>query len=249
MNNLRLAILLSGVLLATGCISDPPATRNHPRYRISASWYRTTPNSSHQYTSQAFRPGRFQPIYVDRYAYKGISSAYGDGIRIYTGVSGLPEIKTVTAAPPIPERITPPKSRPPIVSTPARLPTVRRPTSPRPPAVAPRREMPLAPRIATRESPEPFRSPYPVSEKARLVLANRDGRTPLNQPPREPAIAAPLAANELPLALPSPGRIGFAKLPGHPELPEMDVRGIIPGTSVEIPNPGSPGQTIQFRVP
>jgi hypothetical protein len=29
----------------------------------------------------------------------------------------------------------------------------------------------------------------------------------------------------------------------------MDVRGIIPGTSVEIPNPGSPGQTIQFRVP
>ena len=109
--------------------------------------------------------------------------------------------------------------------------------------------MNFAPRIASRESPEPFRSPYPVSEKARLVLANRDGRTPLNQPPREPAIAAPLAANELPLALPSPGRIGFAKLPGHPELPEMDVRGIIPGTSVEIPNPGSPGQTIQFRVP
>jgi hypothetical protein len=249
MNNLRLAILLSGVLLATGCISDPPATRNRSRYRISAGWDSSTPYGSHQYTSQSFRPGRIQPIYVDRYAYKGISSAYGDGTRVYTGVSGLPEVLPVTAPPPLPERISPPRSRPTAVSAPSRVPTIRRASSPRPPAAAPRRELILAPRLAPRESPEPFWAPFPTTEKARLVLANRGGRTPLNQPPSVPAIPAPLAPDELPLALPSPGRIGFAKLPGHPDLPELDVRGIIPGTSVEIPNPGFPGQTIQFRVP
>jgi len=249
MNNLRLAILLSGVLLATGCISDPPAARNRSRYRISASWDSSSLNGFQQYTAQSFHPSRFQPIYVARYGYKGISSTYGDGTRVYTGVSGLPEVQPVTAATPLPERISPPRSRPSVVSAPTRLPTIRRPVSPRPPSSIPRRELILAPRLAPRESPEPFWAPLPTTEKARLVLANRGGRTPLNQPASVPAVPAPLAPNELPLALPSPGRIGFAKLPGHPDLPELDVRGIIPGTSVEIPNPGSPGQTIQFRVP
>jgi len=43
--------------------------------------------------------------------------------------------------------------------------------------------------------------------------------------------------------------MGYANLPGHANLPEIDVRGILPGTPVEVPDPTDPGKTIQFRVP
>ncbi len=56
--------------------------------------------------------------------------------------------------------------------------------------------------------------------------------------------------SHLPYAQPVPGRSGFVKLPNRDaSLPDIDVRGIASGTAVEIPDPASPGSTIQFRVP
>jgi len=48
---------------------------------------------------------------------------------------------------------------------------------------------------------------------------------------------------------PVEGKKGFVVLEEHPNLPEIDVRGIAPGTPVEFPDPRDPDQMIQFRVP
>ncbi len=50
-----------------------------------------------------------------------------------------------------------------------------------------------------------------------------------------------------PFATAVPGRSGFVKLPGRDDLPEVDVRGIPSGTSIEVPDAG--GGSIGFRVP
>lgn len=56
--------------------------------------------------------------------------------------------------------------------------------------------------------------------------------------------------DHLPFGVPVPGKSGYVTLSGkYSGLPEIDVRGIAPGTPVEIPDPGAPGATIQFRVP
>lgn len=56
--------------------------------------------------------------------------------------------------------------------------------------------------------------------------------------------------DHLPFGQPVPGKAGYVTLSGeHSSLPEIDVRGIAPGTPVEIPNPNVPGASIQFRVP
>ena len=56
--------------------------------------------------------------------------------------------------------------------------------------------------------------------------------------------------DNLPFAVPVPGKAGYVNLPApHTGLPEIDVRGIEPGTPVEIPDPNNAGATIQFRVP
>jgi hypothetical protein len=52
---------------------------------------------------------------------------------------------------------------------------------------------------------------------------------------------------DLPYAKPVPGRDGYVTLDGYPA--PIDVRGIAPGTAVEIPDPDNPNSTIQFRVP
>lgn len=53
-----------------------------------------------------------------------------------------------------------------------------------------------------------------------------------------------------PFGKPVPGKSGFVTLPSpHDGLGEIDVRGIAPGTPVEIPDPGKPGKKIYFRVP
>jgi hypothetical protein len=46
-----------------------------------------------------------------------------------------------------------------------------------------------------------------------------------------------------------PGKSGYVSLPGRNDLPEIDVRGIPPGTPVEIQDPERTGETIQFKVP
>lgn len=77
---------------------------------------------------------------------------------------------------------------------------------------------------------------------------------PAPEPKPEPREEKPASrpANDfshLPFAVPVPGKAGYVTLPGHQGLPEIDVRGMAPGTPVEIPNPAQPGKTIQFRVP
>ena len=48
---------------------------------------------------------------------------------------------------------------------------------------------------------------------------------------------------------PVKGKKGFVTLEEHPNLPEIDVRGIAPGTPVEFPDPRDANKIIQFRVP
>jgi len=53
-----------------------------------------------------------------------------------------------------------------------------------------------------------------------------------------------------PFGKPVPGKSGFVTLASpHDGLGEIDVRGIAPGTPVEIPDPTKPGKKIYFRVP
>lgn len=59
-----------------------------------------------------------------------------------------------------------------------------------------------------------------------------------------------LVPTDLPFAVPIPGKDGYVTLPrGNSYRGEIDVRGIGSGTPVEIPDPNSPGNTVQFRVP
>jgi hypothetical protein len=44
-----------------------------------------------------------------------------------------------------------------------------------------------------------------------------------------------------------PGKVGFVTVSTYSG--EIDVRGIAPGTPVEIPDPSDASKTIQFRVP
>lgn len=56
--------------------------------------------------------------------------------------------------------------------------------------------------------------------------------------------------DHLPVAEQVPGKKGYVMLSGkHSGFPEIDVRGIAPGTLVEIPDPDGAGKGIQFRVP
>jgi len=92
---------------------------------------------------------------------------------------------------------------------------------------------PTSPRSAARDRPTFDGPPAPKMEK------------------KKEEAPAPKKNNfdNLPYASPVPGRSGFVTLKSHPNLPEIDVTGIAPGTPVEIPNPSKPGDTIQFRVP
>ena len=60
----------------------------------------------------------------------------------------------------------------------------------------------------------------------------------------------PPSLKSYPFGKPGPGKSGFVTLPSpHDGLGEIDVRGIAPGTPVEIPDPTKPGKKIYFRVP
>lgn len=60
----------------------------------------------------------------------------------------------------------------------------------------------------------------------------------------------PSKLKSYPFGKPVPGKGGFVTLPSpHDGLGEIDVRGIAPGTPVEIPDPTKPGKKIYFRVP
>jgi hypothetical protein len=88
----------------------------------------------------------------------------------------------------------------------------------------------------------------------RLASAGSNRSNSASDTPRQrssaeaPAPKSP-EPSALPYAQPLAGKTGYVRLPSRPELPEIDVRGIAPGTPVEVPDPAQPGQTIQFRVP
>jgi hypothetical protein len=79
--------------------------------------------------------------------------------------------------------------------------------------------------------------------------AYRSSSTSSRSQTKNNASASPVAARpaEHPFATSVPGRSGFVKLPGREDLPEVDVRGIPSGTSIEVPD--AAGGSIGFRVP
>jgi len=92
----------------------------------------------------------------------------------------------------------------------------------------------------------PLNSP-PVLSSAE-AMANARSRLGFSQP--APRLQAPVESapsfGHLPYAIAVPGKPGFVTVPGHPNLGEVDVVGITPGTPVEVPAGAS---TVQFRVP
>ncbi len=107
------------------------------------------------------------------------------------------------------------------------------------PAGAPAQERRLAPGLSD--------PPAGGFERKETMGNNTDS---LASTERNSAPAANSGFSHLPLALPVPGKSGYVTLPApYTNSPEIDVRGIAPGTPVEIPDSNSPGSTIQFRVP
>lgn len=106
-----------------------------------------------------------------------------------------------------------------------------------------------APRPPAKNLPTAPPAPTPPS------IAAADGPPPAKDTEQKPPPTANPGAeadefNHLPFAIPVPGKAGYVTLPGPGAgLPQIDVRGIAPGTPVEIPDPKKSGSTIQFRVP
>ncbi len=125
-------------------------------------------------------------------------------------------------------------------------------------------------RSSSSSAPKPAPKPKPQPERERAASKPPPsgwtaGTTPAQSGPRSsdapssmPAAnknepASPPSPQEdfrnLPFAIPVPGKSGYVSLPNRSDLPEIDVRGIAPGTPVEIQDPNRSGDTIQFKVP
>lgn len=103
------------------------------------------------------------------------------------------------------------------------------------------------------EAPAPAQS-GPAADPAKTAPPGVPSSTglagTLPPPKRETPPSTPAKPDEfagLPFASPVPGKIGFVTLSTYSG--EIDVRGIAPGTPVEIPDPRDGNKTIQFRVP
>jgi hypothetical protein len=97
----------------------------------------------------------------------------------------------------------------------------------------------------------PLNQPPTVNAADAIAAASSAGLQP-RQPvvtERREAPAPPPAEtgyDKLPYAVPVSNRPGYVTIPGHPQLGEIDVVGIAPGTPVEVP---AGAGTVQFRVP
>ncbi len=113
------------------------------------------------------------------------------------------------------------------------------------PAPKPPQERRLAPELdnmASNTPPPGGFEPRETTSRQSDTLASSERKS------SPPASTNPFS--HLPLAVPVPGKAGYVTLPPpYTNSPEIDVRGIAPGTPVEIPDGSSPGDTIQFRVP
>jgi len=94
------------------------------------------------------------------------------------------------------------------------------------------------------EGIRPAPEPAPPSRSREADRPRYTPPTPSNPPRQEPPR---LEHRDLPVARPVPGQDGFVTIDGYPT--PIDVRGIAPGTPVEVPDPSNPDETIQFRVP
>ena len=125
------------------------------------------------------------------------------------------------------------------------------------PRVASIQRNPALPELPAKSSPlqhsdEALGLPPPVAAEPSRPQNSRS-EDPISMPTPSKSGQMPMATTDststLPFAKPIPGQTGFVRLDGRAELPDIDVRGLSPGTPVEVPDPASPGTTIQFRVP
>lgn len=119
------------------------------------------------------------------------------------------------------------------------------------PSVAFREPAREAQKQAITPPPQPPPAP-PATKTAKKESAPKPPPSKSSSAPKEGPGSSKASSefDHLPYGVPVPGKAGYVTLGGaHSGLPEIDVRGIAPGTPVEIPDPGAPGATIQFRVP
>jgi len=254
----RLVLLALVPILASGCVSNSGSRYGSSR-PVSASRYGTPPPATiwERVTQQvaqnhadalAPRAGRYTPP----------AGSY----RVYTGVSGIPDTTRLYAPP------SGLYSRQDDYAASDRygsreVDETRRLTGPQ---FSSDRLQPRAEYAPVDRSPLPearIASRRPLSTSGTSSIADRlasagSGRSTASAPPQSSQRQRPDAEDSspkasspssLPYARPLAGKTGYVQLPSRPELPEIDVRGIAPGTPVEVPDPTQPGQTIQFRVP
>jgi hypothetical protein len=120
------------------------------------------------------------------------------------------------------------------------------------PAVSEKRAPSLLQQAPVRSTDQPAisRNQEPPAQGVQAPLSSRDQPGAAVQ---EKQAAVPPPSEDpygnLPYGVPVKGKKGFVTLEAHANLPEIDVRGIAPGTPVEFPDPRDPSQIIQFRVP
>jgi len=257
MHKISPLLALLTAIMASSCVTESRT----PRYgaastRQTSVWERSFPD----YESRRL-PG-YQTAGTDRYAPVGIFRSSEGGYRVYTGVSGIPDTSSLYHPAALPSSsfgYSQPERGPGYANAHAET---RRLTGPSYTAPSPRSEVAPLNRSALPEVRDTWRRTASTSRAQsaadRLASANLSSK-PSREPasrhdeskpePKSSANQPAPDTNKLPFAQPVPGRTGFVKLSDHPNLPEIDVRGIAPGTPVEVPNPASSGSTIQFRVP
>jgi len=251
MQKLTPILALATALLASSCVYESRAPRYAPVSRPVNIWDQQSVDDQ----TRAYYP------YSDaaRLTHTGIYPSPQGGYRLYTGASGIPDT-TRLYNPGTYSRRDDRGASSGYASTNASA-EERRLTGPSTNSLTPRREILPSSRSSLPEANEPWRrraaTTRSQSAADQLASANNTQRQPAPRVP-EPAprsnreiSEAPVPAEpaKLPFAQPVPGRVGYVKLSDHPNLPEIDVRGIAPGTPVEVPNPATSGETIQFRVP
>jgi hypothetical protein len=255
MHKISPILALVTAFMASSCVYQPKATRySTTSSRPLTIWERAFPD----YDSRRF-PG-YQTAGADRYSADGIFRSSQGGYRVYTGVSGIPDTSYLYQPAPLPAAAYgSPGDRGSDRNAYAETRHLTGPTLSS--GLAPRSEVSPVNRSALQEVRENWRRPASTSRQPsaadRLASAtsSRGGQsTARDQQPRSEEShsnsgSAAVDTSRLPYAQPVPGKTGYVKLSDHPNLPDIDVRGIAPGTPVEVPDPARSGQTIQFRVP
>jgi hypothetical protein len=246
MQKLSPILALAVAMMASSCVSQSRVAR-YPGSSRPSVW---------EQSSVAYNTGIYPGSIGDRYQYSsfGIYESPQGGHRLYTGVSGIPD--TTRLYTPAQLAYSPPSPESNASSEGRRLtgPSTSR-------SLTPRSEMVPAYRSALSQINDSWRR-HPLTTRTssaadRLASASSSQKTEASPPPQPDPVHRESATTEsstpdstkLPFAQPVPGRSGYVKLSDHPNLPEIDVRGIAPGTPVEVPDPGQSGNTIQFRVP